>query len=105
MGAPISASNTPGMRGSHEAGLDVAGVGRSSTANTTARTSSSCGLYTKFSYTLDAFKNIQLELNAGVQNIFNSYQKDFDTGAGRASSYVYGPGAPRSFFAGFKMNI
>ena len=46
-----------------------------------------------------------LQLNAGIQNITNAFQKDFDTGAGRASSYMYGPGSPRSFFAGFKLML
>jgi|AGTN01.1.fsa_nt_gi hypothetical protein len=45
----------------------------------------------------------QLELNAGVQNSFNAFQKDFDTGSGRASSYIYGPGTPWTFFAGLKL--
>ena len=34
----------------------------------------------------------------GVQNIFNSYQSDFQIGPVRDSDYVYGPGRPRTFF-------
>ena len=45
-----------------------------------------------------------LEVNAGVQNLFNAYQKDFDQGPDRDSGYIYGPGMPRSFFAGLKIS-
>ena len=51
------------------------------------------------------FQGFCLQLNAGVQNIFNSYQKDFDKGASRDSGYIYGPGAPRSYFAGVKLSF
>ncbi|MEZ4827890.1 MAG: TonB-dependent receptor [Bacteroidia bacterium] len=44
-----------------------------------------------------------LEISGGVQNIFNSYQRDFDTGPYRDSNYVYGPSRPRTFFLGLKI--
>lgn len=47
--------------------------------------------------------SFSLELSGGVQNIFNSYQKDFDSGAGRDSDYVYGPARPRTYFIGLKI--
>ena len=62
-------------------------------------------LHTKFSYDFAILEYSTLQINAGVQNIFNAYQKDFDTGAGRASSYIYGPAAPRSLFVGLKMSF
>ena len=40
--------------------------------------------------------------SAGVTNIFNSFQDDFDIGPGRDSDYVYGPDAPRAIFFGLK---
>lgn len=58
----------------------------------------------KMAYDID-FQGFCLQLNAGVQNIFNSYQKDFDKGASRDSGYIYGPGAPRSYFAGVKLSF
>lgn len=61
-------------------------------------------LGTKIAYDFD-FQGFCLQLNAGVQNIFNSYQKDFDKGASRDSGYIYGPGAPRSYFAGVKLSF
>lgn len=48
---------------------------------------------------------MKLQINAGVLNIFNSYQKDFDQGADRDSGYIYGPSLPRSIFAGLKVGI
>lgn len=101
----LSGNYTGSMLVPHEAGEGVEGVDKFSKVNITEESPTFFELNTKLSYTIDIFKNIQLELNAGVQNIFNAYQDDFDTGAGRASAYIYGPGAPRSFFAGFKMSI
>ena len=46
-----------------------------------------------------------LQLNAGVQNIFNSYQKDLDTGLDRDSGYIYGPLMPRSYFVGVRLSL
>lgn len=46
-----------------------------------------------------------LQLNAGVQNIFNAYQEDFDKGELRDAGYMYGPDLPRSFFAGVKIDF
>jgi outer membrane receptor for ferrienterochelin and colicins len=44
-----------------------------------------------------------LELFAGVKNILNSYQRDFDTGKNRDSNFIYGPSAPRTFYIGLKI--
>ncbi len=46
-----------------------------------------------------------LEFSAGVQNIFNAYQSDFDLGKNRDSNYVYGPGRPRTVFVALKYGI
>lgn len=46
-----------------------------------------------------------LQLNAGVKNILNAYQKDFDQGEFRDAGYIYGPGLPRTYFAGLKIMI
>ncbi|PLX20000.1 MAG: TonB-dependent receptor [Salinivirgaceae bacterium] len=44
-----------------------------------------------------------LQIYAGIKNIFNSYQDDFDRGADRDPGYVYGPGLPRMIYAGIKI--
>lgn len=58
----------------------------------------------KAGYDFHLYKNIILQVNAGVQNIFNAYQSDFDKGKNRDSGYIYGPGMPRSYFAGVKIS-
>ena len=44
-----------------------------------------------------------LEVFGGVKNLMNAYQTDFDTGKNRDSNYVYGPGLPRTIFAGLRI--
>jgi len=45
-----------------------------------------------------------LELFAGVKNLTQAYQDDFDTGKFRDSNYVYGPAAPRTLFLGIRLH-
>lgn len=59
----------------------------------------------KVSYDIVIHKEITMQLHAGVQNMFNAYQKDFDQGADRDSGYIYGPSLPRSWFAGVKFSF
>jgi len=59
----------------------------------------------KMAYNFKPVSNTRLQLNAGVQNIFNSYQNDFDQGPLRDSGYIYGPSLPRTFFAGLKFSL
>ncbi len=56
----------------------------------------------KLSQHIDITDNFQMNLYAGIQNIFNAYQDDFDTGATRDSDYIYGPAQPRTFFFGIR---
>ena len=57
----------------------------------------------KANYTFVLHDHIKLQLNTGVQNIFNSFQKDLDKGMHRDSGYFYGPTQPRTFFVGIKI--
>ncbi len=57
---------------------------------------------TKVSYTFVRKEHLKIQINAGVQNIFNEFQKDLDKGAYRDSGYFYGPTSPRTFFVGLK---
>lgn len=60
----------------------------------------------KISYRFTLKKIAQdLQLYAGAQNIFNQYQKDFDTGKNRDSNYIYGPARPFTMFAGIKFGL
>ncbi|TKG93455.1 TonB-dependent receptor [Puteibacter caeruleilacunae] len=55
---------------------------------------------TKFSYDIKLSKSLKMALSAGVKNIFNSYQDDFDKTAKRDPGYIYGPNQPRSIYVG-----
>ena len=57
---------------------------------------------TKITYHFDLKETFHFELSGGVQNLFESYQVDFDRGAGRDSDFIYGPNRPRTFFIGLK---
>ena len=57
----------------------------------------------KAGYTFILQDHIKLQVNAGVQNIFNSFQRDLDKGEFRDSGYFYGPTQPRTYFVGIKI--
>lgn len=59
----------------------------------------------RVAYDVKIYKEVTLTLSAGVQNLFNAYQKDFDRGVDRDSGYVYGPSLPRSWFLGAKIGF
>ena len=56
----------------------------------------------KTTYHFDVTKEFYIELSGGIQNIFDSYQDDFDSGPTRDSDFIYGPNRPRTFFVGLK---
>jgi len=57
----------------------------------------------KFHYDMRISKSVTVEWFAGMKNIFNSFQKDFDKGVDRDPSYIYGPSLPRTVFLGFRI--
>lgn len=59
----------------------------------------------KVSYELKLTGKVCLDLSAGVMNIFNAYQKDFDKGYLRDSGYIYGPSLPRSLTFSARLHI
>ena len=59
----------------------------------------------KVAYKIRTERNYNVELFGGIQNILNSYQDDFDTGADRDAGYIYGPINPRTFFVGLKFGL
>lgn len=95
--ASFSGNYTGSMLVPHEAGVIE--------KNRTEKSSSffECGL--KLAYEIPVYRGSTLEINGGVRNMFNEYQKDFDKGPDRASSYIYGPAMPRNFYAGLKMSF
>lgn len=91
----FSATYTGSMLVPHEAGYIE--------KSRTEKTPEFFDLGFKINYEIPLYKGTDLELNAGIQNIFNSFQKDFDKGPDRDSGYIYGPSLPRSYFVGAKM--
>ena len=69
------------------------------------RTQSFFDASVKLAYTFRLFNRVNLEVSAGVSNIFNSYQNDFDLGPTRDSGYIYGPALPRSVNAGVSISL
>ncbi len=101
----LSGNYTGSMLVPHCAGEGVEGVDKFSKINVTEKSPSFFEVNLRLAYTFKLNGEIELQLNGGVQNIFNAFQDDFDTGAGRDSAYTYGPTTPRSFFAGVKLGF
>lgn len=59
----------------------------------------------KLSYDIPLYKLYTLQVNAGVKNVLNSFQTDFDQGPERDSGYIYGPTLPRTFFVGLNLKL
>jgi outer membrane receptor for ferrienterochelin and colicins len=57
----------------------------------------------KSAYIFSISDTLQLEVSGGIQNILNSYQRDFDSGINRDASYIYGPSRPQTIFIGLKL--
>ena len=80
------------------------GSERTQTYSIIEHTPSFFTLNMKLGYDFNLYKQIKLQVNAGIQNLFDAYQKDLDKGPNRASDYVYGPNQPRSIFMGVKIS-
>jgi outer membrane receptor for ferrienterochelin and colicins len=50
------------------------------------------------SYQVEFSKKLNMKIKAGVKNLFDSYQSDFDSGIYRDAGYIYGPSIPRTFY-------
>ena len=59
----------------------------------------------KLSYEMHINSKLKVEFNIGAINLLDSYQSDFETGAGRDAGYIYGPSQPRTVYAGLKFGI
>ena len=58
----------------------------------------------KLNYTIP-YELISIDLYAGIKNIFDQYQSDFDIGKNRDSNYIYGPAQPRTTYFGLKLSF
>lgn len=79
--------------------------GSGTTIDIAERTESFADIGVKVAYDFKLFDFSTLQINAGMHNIFNSFQKDFDKGELRDSGYMYGPMLPRSVYVGVKLSL
>lgn len=59
----------------------------------------------KAAYSIPFGERTELELSLGVQNLFDSYQRDLDSGPERDAAYIYGPTLPRTLLFSAKLAI
>lgn len=57
----------------------------------------------KLSYQFKINDNFKLTPYAGMHNVLDAYQQDWDQGPDRDSDYIYGPANPRTYYFGVKM--
>lgn len=74
------------------------------TKDETVKTKSFFDTTIKLSYFFNVNSTNKIEINGGIQNMFNQIQKDYDKGPNRDSEYIYGPSLPRTFFIGLKIS-
>ena len=92
--------------GVYTGSMDVAHVIDPDTEYTTITSTSDFWEHNlKVDYTFELQKDFHLKLFVGMQNILNSYQADFDTGADRDAGYIYGPTRPRTAYAGLSFGF
>lgn len=59
----------------------------------------------KVSKEFHLYKHYKLELNGGVKNLLNHFQRDLDKGMNRDAAYIYGPALPRTWFVGLNVKL
>lgn len=75
-------------------------AGSGTDVDVAVRTPSFWDMGCKLSYEFKIMGICHFNIHAGVKNIFNAFQKDFDKGEMRDSGYIYGPSLPRSIVIG-----
>ena len=58
-----------------------------------------------YDYDLTTVHQTKIQFYAGVKNLFNQFQDDFDSGVYRDAGYIYGPRQPRTFNIGIKLSM
>jgi outer membrane receptor for ferrienterochelin and colicins len=102
----ISTSWTWSWSGVFTGGMDVPHVIDAETARTTIkRTPTFFENNIKIAYRATSEAAYFAEWFAGVHNLFNSFQSDFDRGMERDAGYVYGPMRPRTIFFGLRVGF
>ena len=90
---------TGSMQLAHFAG---AGTGQNIDEYIKTKSFTDAGIRVGHLFNLNQFKS-GLEIFAGVKNIFDTYQTDFDKGKNRDSNFIYGTSLPRTYLLGIKL--
>lgn len=98
---PLSLS----LSGLYTGPMLVQHFGENSADDREVRTPDFFDLNLRLSYDIKLTQGTNLRLHAGVQNIFNSFQRDFDVGENRDAGFIYGPSLPRSVSAGVRISL
>lgn len=93
------------LSGIYTGSMLVQHYGSDSTNDREVQTPRFFDLNVRLAYDIHLSDETTLRFNAGVQNVLNSFQRDFDTGQNRDAGYIYGPSLPRSFFAGARLML
>lgn len=59
----------------------------------------------RVAYDFRLSSQVTMQINGGVKNVFDAYQKDIDKGMLRDAKYIYGPAMPRMYFFGVKFTM
>ncbi|MRT92348.1 TonB-dependent receptor [Ancylomarina sp. 16SWW S1-10-2] len=100
---------TASLSGSYTGSMDMIHFGVEKDANGVAtgdqlvKSDEFMDMGVNLAYHFDLGGDVKLEFNLGMKNIFNSFQDDFDEGAYRDASWVYGPLNPRTIYFGIKL--
>ncbi len=90
---------TGSMQLAHFAG---AGTGQNIDEYIKTKSFTDAGIRVGHLFNLNQFKS-GLEIFAGVKNIFDAYQTDFDKGKNRDSNFIYGTSLPRTYLLGIRL--
>ncbi|MEG1543723.1 MAG: TonB-dependent receptor [Tannerellaceae bacterium] len=93
--ASVSANHTGSMLVQHYAGYVA--------QDTEKRTPNFFDLALRLSYEFNLSAQLKLQLSGGVKNLLDAFQRDIDQGMQRDAGYIYGPAAPRTYYAGVKL--
>ncbi|PTL25574.1 TonB-dependent receptor [Prevotella sp. oral taxon 820] len=96
---------TMGLTGNYTGGMLVGHAAGSGVAKPVAvNTPAFMTLNLKLTYDIKPIDGVKVQLNGGVQNLTDAYQKDIDRGWNRDAAYIYGPSQPRTYYVGVKVS-
>ncbi len=99
---PVS-SATVSVSGVYTGAMDVPHLAGYIAADELVHTPDFWEMNLRLAYQLPLNSVQKVAFIAGIQNLFDQFQQDFDKTKDRDSNYVYGPARPRTFFTGLKL--